>query len=121
MALYNSGGRHRSTSWPTGWRKAAHACNPLRHDAGNAAARMFSPVPSLHPGKVREATEQLLSAASIQRDPGLLLHDPKPFPARRSRATWPARHPMIPHINNGLMLTAIGHIFQGIGPHREAL
>ena len=60
---------------------------PAGHDAGQRAARMLLAGTVLTSGKVREATEQLrLSAASIQRDPGLLLDvTQKPFPARRSQ------------------------------------
>jgi len=91
---------------------------------GNAAARMLLAGTVLASGKVREATEQLrLSAASIQRDPGLLLQVTQSLSrlgeVNATRACL--RHPMIPHIDNGPMLTAIGHIFQGIGLNREAL
>lgn len=96
----------------------------LRLMPENASARILLAGTVLASGKVREATEQLrLAAASIQRDPGLLIQVAQSLSrlgeVNATRACL--RHPIIPHINNGPMLTAIGHVFQGIGLNREAL
>jgi len=96
----------------------------LRLMPDNAPARMLLAGTVLASGKVREAAEQLhLAAASIQRDPGLLIQIAQSLSrlgeVNATRACL--RHPIIPQIANGSMLTAIGHIFQGIGLNGEAL
>lgn len=79
---------------------------------------------SLAKGRVRQATEELRRAASaIRNDPALLIQVMQGMSrlGQTNDTRTCLRHPLMARLQDGPMLTAVGHVFQGIGLNAEAL
>ena len=90
----------------------------------NAPVYMLLAGTSLASGKLQRATAELRSSAmSIQNDPALLIQVMQAMSrlGETNDTRMCLRHPLIPRLQNGPMLTAIGHVYQGIGLNAEAL
>jgi tetratricopeptide (TPR) repeat protein len=90
----------------------------------NAQVHMLLAGTSLASGKLQRATAELRNAAmSIQSDPALLIQVMQSLSrlGETNDTRMCLRHPLISRLNNGPMLTAIGHVYQGIGLNAEAL
>jgi tetratricopeptide (TPR) repeat protein len=90
----------------------------------NAQVHMLLAGTSLASGKLQRATAELRNAAmSIQNDPALLIQVMQAMSrlGETNDTRMCLRHPLISRLNNGPMLTAIGHVYQGIGLNAQAL
>jgi tetratricopeptide (TPR) repeat protein len=90
----------------------------------NPSVFMLLAATSLASGKVRQATMELRNAAmSIHNDPALLIQVMQAMSrlGETNDTRMCLRHPLIQRLRNGPMLTAIGHVCQGIGLNAEAL
>ncbi|MFT3896434.1 MAG: sulfotransferase [Thermomonas sp.] len=90
----------------------------------NASVHMLLAGTSLASGKLQRGTAELRNAAmSIQNDPALLIQVMQAMSrlGETNDTRMCLRHPLIPRLQNGPMLTAIGHVYQGIGLNAEAL
>lgn len=96
----------------------------LQTQPRNAPVHMLLAGTSLASGKLQRATAELRSAAmSIQNDPALLIQVMQAMSrlGETNDTRMCLRHPLIPRLQNGPMLTAIGHVYQGVGLNVEAL
>lgn len=90
----------------------------------NAAARMLLAGTVLARGKVREATEELgRAAALLPDDPALVVQLAQSLSrlGETNAARACLRHPVVARTTSGPILTALGHIQQGLGQNAEAL
>ena len=90
----------------------------------NAPVHMLLAGTSLSSGKLQRATAELRNAAmSIQNDPALLIQVMQAMSrlGETNDTRMCLRHPLIPRLQHGPMLTAIGHVYQGVGLNAEAL
>jgi tetratricopeptide (TPR) repeat protein len=96
----------------------------LEKQPRNAPVHMLLAATSLASGKVQRASLELRNAAmSIQNDPALLIQVMQAMSrlGETNDTRMCLRHPLIQRLRNGPMLTAIGHVCQGIGLNAEAL
>lgn len=105
-----------------GARTRLHAL--LAQVPGHVPARMLLAGTVLASGRVRAATEELKRAASLlPDDPALVVQVAQSL--SRLGETNAARacleHPAVERCRNGPVLTALGHIYQGLGLNAEAL
>jgi len=91
---------------------------------GHVPARMLLAGTALATGRMREATEELRRAAqAIPDDPAMVVQVAQSL--SRLGETNAARaclaHPVVARTQNGPILTALGHTYQGLGLNAEAL
>lgn len=96
----------------------------LAHYPGHIGARMLRASVVLAQGRMRDATEQLvLAARMLPPDPPLVVQLAQGL--SRLGETNAVRaclaHPCLASLASGPLLTAIGHVYQGLGLNAEAL
>jgi tetratricopeptide (TPR) repeat protein len=96
----------------------------LETHPGHAGAHTLLAGIVLAEGKVREATVELArAAATLDRDPALLVRVAQGLSrlgeVNAVRASL--AHPLTREVRNGAFLTALAHIFHGLGLHAQAL